>query len=234
MCIYLYGVFDGQVGDNGMLIFGYFYQCVKFNGIMWGVLVFMYSDGIQVEWLISVIIMQDWIYWNISNQIVFVEYVYLFSDNWMLKVFYNYCCFNGDEKMFYVYDVFGIGLDFVIGFGFYGYLWGGIDKVDVYLGVVMINGYFEFFGCDQEVVFGVSLVRSFIDGWEQNVDLILFVWGVLLVFFYLIYVIFELIWGVFVLYFEFDQCFKCVFGVIWFVFIDWFKVIVGVNYLQYC
>ena len=47
---FLYGVVDGQVGENGTLTLGYSYQRARTNGNMWGALTFDYDDGRQAEW----------------------------------------------------------------------------------------------------------------------------------------------------------------------------------------
>jgi len=230
---YLYGVLDGQVGDNGTLTLGYSYQRAKSDGIMWGALAFMRSDGTQAEWPTSATTTQDWTYWNTSNQTAFAEYVHLLSENWTLKASYNYRRSTGDEKMFYAYDALGTGLDPATGLGLYGYPWGGIDKADAHLGAVTINGHYELFGRDQEAVFGASLARSATDGWEQSAAADSPAWGALPPFPYSTHAIPEPSWGAPSLYSELDQRLKRAFGATRLALTDRLKAIVGVNYSQY-
>ena len=79
---YLYGVVDGQVGENGTLAFGYSYQRARSDGIMWGALVFMNSDGTQNEWPRDATTTQDWTYWNTTEQTAFVEYTHQLGADW--------------------------------------------------------------------------------------------------------------------------------------------------------
>lgn len=230
---YLYGVVDGQVGDNGTLTLGYSYQRARSNGIIWGALTFMNDDGTQREWPTSATTTQDWTYWNTTNQAAFAEYVHLLGGNWTLKVSYNYRRSTGDEKMFYAYGALGTGLDPTSGLGLYGYPWGGIDKADAHLGAITLNGHFDMFGRDQEAVFGASLAKSSTDGWEQNADPDSPAWGALPPFPYSTHAIAEPSWGAPSLYSELDQRLKRAFGATRLALTDRLKAIVGVNYSQY-
>lgn len=77
---FVYGVVDGQVGENGTLAIGYSYQRAKSDGIMWGALVFMDSDGTQNEWPRDATTTQDWTWWNTTNHTAFVEYTHRLGD----------------------------------------------------------------------------------------------------------------------------------------------------------
>lgn len=230
---YLYGVVDGQIGDNGTLTLGYSYQRAKSNGIMWGALTFMNSDGTQREWPASASTTQDWTYWNTTNQTAFAEYVHLLGDNWTLKASYNYRRSTGDEKMFYAYDALGTGLDPATGSGLYGYPWGGIDKADAHLGTLTLNGHFQLFGRDQEAVLGASLARSSSEGREQNADPTSPAWGALPPFPYPTHAIAEPSWSTPSLYSVLDQRLKRAFGATRISLTGRLKAIVGANYSQY-
>ena len=157
---FVYGVIDGQIGDNGTLAFGYSWQKARTDGNMWGALTFMNSDGTQVEWPRSASTTQDWTFWNTTTQTGFAEYSHQFGENWQLQVSYNYRDTRNDERMFYATDVFGTGLDPDTGEGLYGYPWGGKDRMTAHLGQATVNGHFDLFGRDQEVTLGVSLAKS--------------------------------------------------------------------------
>lgn len=157
---FLYGVVDGQIGENGTLAVGYSWQKARTDGNMWGALTFMDSDGNQVEWPRSASTTQDWTYWNTTTQTGFAEYTHQFGDNWQLKLAYNYRNIRNDERMFYATDVMGTGLVPRTGEGLYGYPWGGYDRTTAHLGEATLNGHFDLFGRDQEVVLGVSVGKS--------------------------------------------------------------------------
>lgn len=230
---YLYGVVDGQLGENGTLTLGYSYQRARSNGIMWGALTFMYDDGTQADWPTSATTTQDWTYWNTTNQTAFAEYTRQLGDDWQLKLSYNYRRATGDEKMFYAYDGLGTGLDPATGLGLVGYPWGGIDKASAHLGEATLNGHFQLFGRDQEVVLGTSLALSESTGWEQNADPDSPAWGPLPAFPYDIHAIPEPSWSAPGLYSVLDQHLKRAFGTTRLALSDRLNAILGVNYAQY-
>ena len=237
---YLYGVVDGQVGENGTLTFGYSYQRAKSDGIMWGALIFMNSDGTQAEWPTSASTTQDWTYWDTTNQTAFAEYAHQLGEDWQMKVSYNYRRSTGDENMFYAYlqDQNGDGsqdaLDPNTGVGLYGYPWGGKDEATIHLGAVTLNGHFELFGHDQEVMLGASIARSESDNWERTVDDFSSpAWGALPGFPYATDVIPEPVWSDLERYSVLNQRLKRVFGATRIALNDRLKAIVGANYAQY-
>src|SRR5690606_29739140 len=79
---FVYGVVDGQIGENGSLALGYSYQKAETDGTMWGALSFMYSDGRQAEWSRKASTTQDWTLWDTLTQAAFVDYTHQFSPDW--------------------------------------------------------------------------------------------------------------------------------------------------------
>jgi outer membrane receptor for ferric coprogen and ferric-rhodotorulic acid len=236
---FLYGVVDGQVGDNGTLTLGYSYQRAKSEGILWGALTFMNSDGSQAVWPTDASTTQDWTYWNTTNQTGFAEYLHQLGENWQLKLSYNYRHSSGDEKMFYAYmpdrdgDGISEALDPATGLGLVGYPWGGIDTATAHLGEATLNGHFELFGRDQEAVFGASLARSTSTGREQSADFSSPAWGALPAFPYSLYAIPEPGWSDPNVYSVLDQRLKRAFGTSRIALNDRLKLVVGLNYAQY-
>lgn len=230
---YLYGVVDGQVGENGTLAVGYSYQRAKSDGIMWGALTFMNSDGTQAEWPTSATTTQDWTYWNTTNETAFAEYSHRLGEDWQLKVSYNYRHALGDERMFYAYDALATGLDPDTGLGLYGYPWGGRDKSTAHLGAVTLDGHFELFGRDQEAMLGASLSRSESTNWERSADFSSPAWGALPAFPYATHAIAEPAWSDASIYSVLNQRLKRAFGTTRIALSDRLKAIVGVNYAQY-
>lgn len=230
---YLYGVVDGQLGEHGTLTLGYSYQRAKSDGIMWGALTFMDSNGDQVAWPTSASTTQDWTYWNTTNQTGFAEYIHQLGDDWQLKLSYNYRRSSGDEKMFYAYPLAGTALQPGTGLGLYGFPWGGIDKSSANMGAATLNGHFELFGRDQEAMFGLSLARSTSKGWEQRADASSPAWGALPAFPYSTHAIPAPSWSDASLYSVLDQRLKRAYAATRLALSDRLKAIVGVNYAQY-
>src|SRR5690606_19735875 len=125
---FLYGVIDGQIGE-GTLTAGLSYQKGRTDGVMWGALIFMNSDGSQNEWPRDASTTLDWTYWNTTTRTGVLEYAHWLGDNWKLKLGYNRQEIRNDERMFYAFDANGTGLDPATGGGLTGYAWGGYDKL---------------------------------------------------------------------------------------------------------
>lgn len=157
---FLYGVVDGQIGDNGTLTLGYSWQKGQTNGNMWGALGFMYSDGTQAEWDRGASTTQDWTYWDTTTKTGFIEYAHQLGADWQLKLAYNHRDIRNDDKLFYATDFAATGLDPATGEGLYGYPWGGADKFTADLGSATLNGRFQMLGREQEAMFGVSWSKS--------------------------------------------------------------------------
>ncbi|MBO9715655.1 MAG: TonB-dependent siderophore receptor [Pseudoxanthomonas sp.] len=230
---YFYGVVDGQIGENGTLAAGYSYQRAKSDGIMWGALVFMNSDGTQNEWPRDATTTQDWTYWNTTEETAFVEYTHQLGANWQLKASYNYRRGEGDDRMFYAYDGQGTGLDPDTGLGLVGYPWGGRDESDAHLGSITLDGRFELFGREQQAMLGASVSRAESNGWELSADFSSPAWGPLPPFPYPTDAIAEPEWSEPSLYSVLNQRLRRVFGATRISLTDRLNAIVGANYAQY-
>ncbi|MFT3763664.1 MAG: TonB-dependent siderophore receptor [Pseudoxanthomonas sp.] len=229
---FFYGVVDGQIGENGTLTLGYSAQSANSDGIMWGALAWIYSDGAQAEWPTSATTTQDWTFWNTNNQNGFAEYTHQLGEDWQLKVAYNYRRSTGTEKMFYAYDGAGAGLDPATNQGLVGYPWAGSDKVVAHLGTATLNGRFEAFGREHEAMLGVSLARSETTNRERSA--LDYAWGELLPSFpYATSAIPEPTWSDEAVYAEVTQRLKRAFGATRIALSDRLKAIVGVNYAEY-
>lgn len=230
---YLYGVVDGQIGDDGTLTLGYSYQKDRADGIMWGALAWNYSNGNQAEWPRSATTTQDWTFWNTATQTGFVEYAHRLSDDWRLKLIYNYRRSTDDEAMFYAYDVNYTGLDPVTGLGLTGYPWSGSGETTENMGAVTLNGHFDLFDLDQEAMLGLSYSESTQKNWDKNAPVDAAAWLPLPAFPYPTDLTPEPAWDAAVFAGELDQRLKRVFGASRIALTDRFKAIVGVSYAEY-
>ena len=156
---FLYGVVDGQIGDNGVLTAGLSHQQDNSNGVMWGALSFGNSDGTQAEWKRNASTTQDWTKWDTTTQNAFVEYTHQLVSDWQLKASYNYRRIATDTKLFYAYHA-GTGLDPVTGAGLAGYAGRGEDERNEHLGEVSANGHFDAFGRQHEALIGAGWARA--------------------------------------------------------------------------
>lgn len=228
---YLYGVIDGQVGENGALAFGYSWQKVDTTGNMWGALSFIDTDGNQLEWDRSASTTQDWTYWNSTTQAGFVEYTHRLSDSWQAKASYNYRVYDHDAQLFMAYS---FGLDPATGEGLYGWAYKSPYETKAHLGDITLNGRFELFGHEQEAMFGVSTARSEGTDWYYPTDTSnQQIFGALPGFPYAGNAIPEPVWGDRTVYTTLNQRLTRVFGATRLAFTDRFKTIIGFNWAQY-
>lgn len=233
---FLYGVVDGQIGENGTLTLGYSWQEGKTNGNMWGALGFMYSDGTQAEWDRGASTTQDWTYWDTTTKTGFIEYTHQLGADWQLKLSYNHRDIRNDDKLFYATDFAATGLEPGTNLGLYGYPWGGADKFTADLGSATLNGHFPMFGRDQEVMLGVSWSKSesvssqyagAMCGTELcgYIEMPGFPWAG--------DVIPEPVWGDLSVYSTLDERLKRAYGATRLSLTDRLKAVVGFNYAEY-
>jgi len=153
---YFYGVVDGQLTDNSILTVGLSYQDANTDGNTWGGLIYNYSDGTQAEWDTSATTTQDWAMWDTINTTAFIEYDYIFENDWAVKTTYNHQRFDDKSKLFYAYGT----IDKDTGLGLYG-LPGRYDTEYVaHLLDVNVIGSYRLLGRDHELTLGLSGAKS--------------------------------------------------------------------------
>ena len=158
---FLYGVIDGQIGQDGMLTLGYSNQQDNSNGVMWGALSFGNNDGSQASWKRNASTTQDWTKWDTDTQNAFVEYAHQLSSDWQLKATYNHRVIKTDTKLFYAYFPFGsTGLNPVTGDGLVGYGGRGKDKRTEDMSEISASGNFYAFGRKHELLFGAGMAKA--------------------------------------------------------------------------
>jgi outer membrane receptor for ferric coprogen and ferric-rhodotorulic acid len=228
---YLYGVVDGQVGENGTLTLGYSWQKVNTNDNMWGALTFSANDGRQLEWNRNASTTQDWTFWNSNTQAGFVDYTYKLSDDWQLKASYNYRLYDHDSKLFMAYSLSGLDPD--TGTGLLGWAYRSPYKTEAHLGDITLSGKFELFGQQHEGMLGVSYAKSEGTDWYYPTDFSGPAFGFLPGFPYAGNVVPEPTWGQKAVYTTLNQDMKRVFGATRLSLTDRLKAIVGFNWAEY-
>jgi outer membrane receptor for ferric coprogen and ferric-rhodotorulic acid len=103
----IYGVLDGQIGDDGVLTVGLGLADSKQRSPMWGSLTLARSDGSLAEFDQSASTAQDWTRWNTRSYNAFVEYTHSISSDWEAKLTYNHRHGTEDTKLFYAYSLTG-------------------------------------------------------------------------------------------------------------------------------
>lgn len=82
----VYGVVDGQIGDNGVLTVGATFQDARQRSPMWGSLTLVYADGRQADFPASSSTSQDWTFWNTRSHNAFIEYTHALATDWEAKL----------------------------------------------------------------------------------------------------------------------------------------------------
>jgi len=164
----IYGVVDGQVGDNGVLTFGFGYADAKQQSPFWGSLTLNHEDGSQADFPVSSSPSQDWTQWYTRSYNAFVEYTHALSADWDAKVTYNHVRSAEDTKLFYAYTLTGYlepdntGL---IGWPYRSDGKSGSDILDANL-----SGRFSAFGRRHEAVVGLSYSKQKNDAVFYTID----------------------------------------------------------------
>ena len=228
---YVYGVVDGQIGENGALAFGYSYQKANTNNNMWGALTFSANDGSQLEFDRSASTTQDWTYWNSATEAGFVEYTHRLSDNWQLKASYNYRSYEHDSKLFLGYSP--TGLDPVTGEGMVGWAYKSPYETKAHLGDLTLNGKFELFGREQQAMLGVAAAKSESTDWYNPTDFSNPLFTSLPAFPFAGDAIPDPVWGDRIVYNTLNQKLMRVFGATRLAMTDRFKAVVGFNWAKY-
>lgn len=150
----LYGVLDGQVGENGILTLGLTVQANDQDSPMWGSLTLNYPDGSQAEFNRSASTSQDWTYWNTKSYHGFIEYTQQLNADWQAKLAYNYRFGEDDTRLFYAYSpVKTLQPDNT---GLFGWPYSANTEVENHLLDVSISGNFMAFGQTHDLIAGMS------------------------------------------------------------------------------
>ncbi|MFD2165906.1 TonB-dependent siderophore receptor [Thalassotalea euphylliae] len=153
---FVYGVVDGQLTDNSTLTVGFSYQDANTDGNMWGGLVLNHTDGTQAEFDESASTAQEWTTWDTENTSAFVEYTYVFDNNWEVKTTYNYRKSEDPAKLFYVFGA----IDKETGLGLSGWPGRYDDDFEADLFDINVIGDYSLFGRTHELTLGASSSKS--------------------------------------------------------------------------
>jgi len=150
----IYGVLEGQIGDNGVLTAGLTYRDARQRSPMWGSLTLPYADGSLAEFDVSASTSQDWTRWNNKSLNAFVEYSHMLSADWEAKLSYNHTRGKGNTKLFYAYTLTGyLNGDNT---GLLGWPYRSENESQSDILDINLTGRFDAFGRRHEAVFGLS------------------------------------------------------------------------------
>ncbi len=154
----LYGVVEGQIGNDGVLTLGFSHQNGRQKSPMWGSLTLPYADGSLAEFDVSASTSQDWTNWNVRSTNVFAEYTHSLSPDWEAKVTFSHNQGTEATKLFYAYSLTGsLNADNT---GLYGWPYRSEGESRSNILNVNLTGRFGAFGRQHEAVVGLSHSRQ--------------------------------------------------------------------------
>ncbi|WP_375188366.1 TonB-dependent siderophore receptor [Sphingobium yanoikuyae] len=151
-----------QVTPDLKATVGYTRQENDADGVMWGAMPLVFTDGTRIDYARSATTSADWTYWNTKDQNSFGELVYTMGQ-WTLSGMFTYKRFQENAKLLYAYGY----PDKETGEGVYGMA--GIYPSDYkqYLGDFSATGPFSLFGREHKLVLGLSYAKSNAKEWEN-------------------------------------------------------------------
>lgn len=142
---------------------GYSRQVNDADGVLWGAVPLVYTDGTRIDLPISASTSADWTFWNTRDQSVFGELVYSFDNQWSVTGIFTHRRFEELSKLLYAYGY----PDRETGEGVLGM--SGIYPSDYkqYLGDIYASGPVTLFGREHRLALGVSYAKSNAKEWED-------------------------------------------------------------------
>ena len=153
-----YGVVDGQLNDDVTVSFGYTYQKNNSDGVTWGAVPLIYSNGTQTDFADSSSTAMDWTYWDTLNQTAFAELSWYINDNLNFTSKLTYTDYEDNSELFYTYTQTGFEQD--TGLGMLGYPGKFYAEDDILIWDNSLQGTFQAWGLEHSFNLGVSLADS--------------------------------------------------------------------------
>ena len=154
----VYGVVDGQIGDNGTLTVGFTHSDAQQDSPMWGSLTLNYTDGTGAHFDRSSSTSQDWTYWDTQTNSVFVEYSHQLGADWQAQVTLDHSRSKEATKLLYAYTNSG-GLN-ADNTGLLGWPYRSATDTERSLFDAKLTGRFQAFGQRHELIAGLTHSRQ--------------------------------------------------------------------------
>ncbi|PTD26460.1 TonB-dependent siderophore receptor [Sphingomonas fennica] len=162
----LYGVVDADLTPTTKLSFGASYQDNDPRGTQWGGLPVWYSDGSRTDWKRSKSVGADWTRWGSTNQTYFANLTQQIGENWSVLAYGSYS--ENKSNMHLLYLSGQVDQQTGLGLGAFGARYDGkLDQADV---GVRVNGKYQLFGREHQLVFGASYARQDLDFYSFAAD----------------------------------------------------------------
>lgn len=149
-----YFVVDGQLTDNITLALGHTHQNNQSDGVLWGALPAIYTNGAQAAFEVSTTTTMDWTYWNTKSDETFTELSWQINDRWHLTTSAMYTEYEERSEVFYIYS--NTGLDQSTGLGLESYPGKFDEDSDELILDFTLNGTFDAWGREHQLQLGYS------------------------------------------------------------------------------
>jgi len=134
---------------------GYTRQENDADGVLWGALPLLYSDGTRVDYPVSASTSTDWTFWDVHDQSAFAELAYATEGGWQAKARFTYNNRKSLSKLLYAYGY----PDAESGLGVGGMTGIYRSPYDQYLGDFYASGPFKLFGREHTLALGLSTAK---------------------------------------------------------------------------
>jgi outer membrane receptor for ferric coprogen and ferric-rhodotorulic acid len=157
----LYGIAEADITDNTLLTIGHTYQSNRADGVMWGALPLVYTNGARIHYDVSASPAADWTFWNGRDHQTFAELSHLFDNGWEAKGTLTYRRSDEHGQMLYAWENPGVDAD--TGLGVTPYASNYVQKVRQSLGDAYVRGPFTLAGREHQLTVGVNWAKSHIE-----------------------------------------------------------------------
>ncbi|MCI4591748.1 TonB-dependent siderophore receptor [Sphingobium sp. BYY-5] len=158
------GIVSWKVTPQLTATAGYSRQENNSDGVLWGALPLLYTDGTRVPYPRSASTSADWTYWDTTDTTAFAELAYAFTNGWSVKGVFTYKRLEQQSKLLYAYGA----PDRETGQGVYGMA--GVYPSDYkqYLGDFYASGPVTLFGREHSLSFGLSTAKRDGEEWAGS------------------------------------------------------------------
>jgi len=153
-----YLVVDGQLTDSLTLATGVSHQVNNSDGVLWGAIPALYSDGSAINYDVATSTAMDWTYWNTKTDEFFAELGWQVADRWRLTTSARYSDYEEQSEIFYAY--WNTGIDPETGLGLNSYPGKYADEAEREMLDVSLHGNFSAWGQEHELRVGASLAEN--------------------------------------------------------------------------
>ncbi|WAC73895.1 TonB-dependent siderophore receptor [Roseateles sp. SL47] len=148
-----------DLSRDTQLSLGYTQQRTRSNGVMWGALPMVDSNGQAIHYDRSASSAADWSWWNNTDEQAFAELNHDLGNGWQVKATVSDRRVKSDSELFYVYGTPNADTT-ASPSGYYGYPSAFQGTYRDQMADVAATGRFSLWGREQQVVVGASTARQ--------------------------------------------------------------------------